>query len=299
MPLPPRFYAPRSRAPRCAGQRPGERGYARVAAVAGIAVMAIMAMTIATFTQAKIATLEAENSQARLSAAADAGVLIAVNGLLRKTTGNTWPIDGTLRRGSFSGVPLDIVVEDERGKIMLNRIDEENVNWLLESMGLSGDQLAIARDSFLDWVDNDDEPRDFGAEQEWYAASRRKPPNAGMLSVDELAEIRGWTPQMVARIAPIATVDSGEFPFEAGTATPLAIKVMTDGEDNSLAILERQREMNGQKVALEFSDPKRLVNRALTIKVVAKGSGGARATRRALVFLTGKPSRPYYTLWAL
>ena len=278
-----------------------ERGYAMVAVVAGIAVMAAMAVTFAQYAATRIDTLDAETTRAQLSAAADAGVAIALDGLVNKgSTAQRWPIDGQTRHTTFAGVPLDITVEDERGKIMLNQIDEENIVWLLQSLGLDGDRLDLARDSFLDWIDQDDTARPNGAESEYYQPRNLMARNDGPHSVDEMADIRGFTPDMIDRFRAIATVDSGTDggSFEPRTASPLAIKVMTDGRDDSIDIINRKRAMDGQRVAIDFDDASAFQKRPLTVIAVARGAHGAMARRRALVVITDGARSAYSLKWA-
>ena len=64
------------------------------------------------------------------------------------------------------------------------------------------DQLPNAEeiaDAILDWLDEDDEPREFGAESDYYASlpTPYRCKNGPMDSVDELLLIRGITPQML------------------------------------------------------------------------------------------------------
>lgn len=272
-------------------------GYAMVAVVAGIGAMAAMAATLVQSNVSRIGTVSAEAAQARLSAAADAGLQIALQGLLSNGVAHKWSIDGRTQTRTFNGVPLSIRVQDERGKVMLNRIDEENIGWLLEALGLEGTRLEIARDSFMDWTDQDDDAHANGAESEYYMARGITPRNDAPRSVEELADIRGFTPDLVRKIASVATVDAGSGAFEARFADPLAIRVMTDGRADSPEILERRREMAGQRVAIALNDPDMWKNRMVTIIATAQGADGARAMRRMVVELTGAERPRYIVRW--
>lgn len=274
-----------------------ERGYAMVAVVAGIGIMAAIAAGLAQFTATRLGTLEAEDERARLSAAADAGVGIALGNLTKSSLGARWAIDGRVYHASFGGIPLDMRIEDERGKIMLDQMDEENFGWLLDAMGITGEQAAVLKDSFGDWIDQDDEARPNGAESEYYGERNLAARNGAPLSVEELAEVRGFTPALVARIARIATVGIPGG-FDKRYAAPLAIQVMLDGRADSPEVLERQKELAGQVVALPLDEPDAWKNRAVTIQVIARGRGNAVARREALVVLTGSPRRPYDIRWA-
>ncbi|WP_298191367.1 type II secretion system protein GspK [Novosphingobium sp.] len=280
-------------------QRPGprERGYAMLAVVAGIGVMAAVAAGAAAFTATRLDTLEAETTRARLIAAADAGVEIALANLTRPGLASRWAIDGRTYNESWGGVPVAIRIEDEAGKIMINRIDGENIGWLMSALGLPQAQVETLRDSFDDWIDQDDEPRANGAETDTYLprgfASRNGPPQ----SVEELGDIRGFTPALVERIARVATVEVNGTSFDKRYADPLAIQVMNDGDRNSPDVIERQREIAGQRPALAINDPADWSGRVVTIIAVARGSGSAQAQRRVVVEITGKPRQPYVLRW--
>jgi general secretion pathway protein K len=272
--------------------RPGEGGYAMVAAVAGIAVMAMIAATLVQFTSQSVNTFAAETARAKALAATDAGVQIALGGLLRQASGGGF-IDGQVHRLRFATANIEIRVEDERGKIMLNRIDEENIVWLLEALGVQGDRLAVARDSFLDWIDQDEIERPDGAESDYYAPRGIKPRNDGPHTIDEMSEIRGFTPDLVERFRRLSTVDSGNFAFDPRFAHPLSIAVMTDGQFDSPAILERKRELAGQRTAISLDSVKDMTGRVVTIVATAKIDNGGTATRRVIVELTGSSRAPY------
>ena len=277
--------------------RPNERGYAMLAVVAGIGVMAAVAAGAASSTAARLDTLEAETTNARLSAAADAGVEIALANLTRPGLAARWSIDRRVYEESFGGVPVAIRIEDEAGKIMINRIDGENIGWLIAALGLPQNQVETLRDSFDDWIDQDDEPRANGAETDFYLprgiAARNGPPQ----SVEELGDIRGFTPALVERIARIATVEVNGTAFDKRYADPLAIQVMNDGDANSPDVIERQREVSGQRPAFSITDPADWSGRVVTIIAVARAPGGAETRRRVVAELTGKPRQPYILRW--
>ena len=274
-----------------------DRGYAMLAVVAGIGVMAAVAAGAASSTAARLDTLEAETTNARLSAAADAGVEIALANLTCPGLATRWSIDGRTYNETFNQVPVAIRIEDEAGKIMINRIDGENIGWLMTSLGLPQSEVNVLRDSFDDWIDQDDSPRANGAEGRAYFPRGYGARNGPPQSVEELGDIRGFTPALVGRIARIATVEVNGAAFDKRYADPLAIQVMNDGDGNSPAVIERRREIAGQRPAFAITDPADWSGRVVTVIAVARGPGGAQAQRRVVVQLTGKPREPYVLRW--
>lgn len=76
-------------------------------------------------------------------------------------------------------------------------VDSENIAVSL-LMGLPGMTADVA-DAILDWIDEDSEPRELGAEQEYYTtlATPYSPPNGPLQSVEELLLVRGITPTLM------------------------------------------------------------------------------------------------------
>lgn len=271
----------------------GEDGYALVAAVASIAVFAAMALAILSATRAAIVTGVAEVGQARAAAAADAGIALGLSGLLASDSAARWVVDGPPRTIDFAGTRIAVRIEDERGKIPLNLVDEAIATRLLTAVGLDGDALRIARDSLLDWLDGDDAKRPFGAEEAFYAPLGYRPRNGAMASVGELRRVRGFDPAIVRRLLPLLTVNFGRGNFEPSHATPEAIEIML-GAEGAVDAIERRRELAGQRVAFEATRVTAdLVAHPLMISVIATTSDGARAERHEVIELTGSLLRPY------
>ncbi len=272
---------------------PGEQGYALIAAVAAIAVFGALALAITTATRISIAGGTGEQTRARADAAADAGVAIALQGLVSGDNETLALIGGRSRRFEFAGSHVSIRITDERGKIPLNHIEDDTATQMLEQAGLSGERLAVARDSLLDWIDDDDQPRANGAEAAEYAPLGIAPRNGGLLSVDELARIRGFTPALVKQLRPYVTVDAGAQPFDPTHAQPQALAVMSWAGADSPEVIERQRELAGQRVALEIVRPNAIFGHPLTIAVDADAAGGGHAHHEVVVVVTGRPAQPY------
>jgi general secretion pathway protein K len=272
----------------------GEQGYALVAAVASIVVFAAMALAILSTTRAAIATGSAEVGQARAAAAADAGVAIALSGLLATDPDRRWHLEAPAHVVEFAGARVSIRVEDERGKVPLNLLDEEMATRLLEKFGYDGDALKTARDSLLDWLDSDDNPRAYGAESAFYAPLGYRPRNGALASVGELRRVRGFDAGVVARMSPYLTVNFGRGNFEPRHADPIAIEIV-QGDEGAAEAIDRARELAGQRVALDASNANRedLTAHPLMISVVAQYPDGARAERHQVIELTGSALRPY------
>jgi len=273
--------------------RAGEEGYALVAAVASIAVFAAMALLVLSATRMGIEDARAEQGRLQAGAAADAGIAIALSNLLANDDVQRWTADARVRRLTFGQAALRIRVVDERGKVPIGAMNEGQATRLLEQAGLSGDRLLIARDSLLDWIDNDRDTRPFGAEADYYQAAGVVPPGSTLTSVEELGLIRGFDAATVARLKPFVTVFTIMSGFDDKYADPRAIAVMSKAGAGDPTAIQRSRERAGQRTALAFVSTGDLFNRPLSIEVDADLPDGAHARRHAVVELTGASARPY------
>lgn len=94
-------------------------------------------------------------------------------------------------------------LENESAKLNLNSLvaegaDEDNDEARERLMELPGMTESIA-DAILDWLDEDDVPREFGAEESYYLSldSAYEPRNGPIAALDELLLVRGVTSELL------------------------------------------------------------------------------------------------------
>lgn len=269
-----------------------ERGYALVAAVASVAVFAAIALAVIRATQIDIVKGGGEISSARARLAAEAGMATALHGLINRDPATLALLDGRTQGLDFGGVRLKIALIDERGKVALNAIEAPAIDRMLSEAGMDLAQTEVARDSLLDWIDEDDEARPGGAEAPYYAKRGIAPRNSGLLTIDELGAIRGFSPQVIARLRPFVTVQPGAVPFSPRYASPQALNAYGNS-GGAVTEIERQREATGQRTAIAFADQAPLIGRPITISVDAAMADGAHHHSDAVVEMSGKPAHPY------
>ena len=127
------------------------------------------------------------------------GVLVT-QGATPRTCGRFTIVAPRIDEGGAGGVRFGL--EDESTKLNLNilaALDQKvpgSGRQIL--MGLPGMTEDIA-DAILDWIDQDDEPREFGAEIETYSATEPgyAPRNGPLTTVEELLLVRGVTPTLL------------------------------------------------------------------------------------------------------
>jgi general secretion pathway protein K len=194
----------------------------------------------------------------------------------------------------FDGIPLTITIEDERGKIPLNGINEDQARDMFAMAGASGAQLDTLVDSFEDWLDPDSIRRPNGAEAPDYLALGYKPRNGGYHTTDELRLLHGMTDAMFAQIAPAVTVFFGESGgFSETTAQPFALAVIGEIKPDSPQMKTRQDQIAGVVPPVQVANVLSLVGRTLTVRVEAK-LNGADVKRAAIVEWTNNKADPYW-----
>lgn len=271
-----------------------ESGYAMLAAIFAMAVLALMSLSLIDTGRGITLGVQAEAERAHLAAAADAGLAHAVVQLGDGNRAQRWSIDGRPRNVRFAGTDLVITVEDERGKLPLNQLADEQARALFEELGASDRTLDNQAESLLDWLDDDDETRSNGAEANYYRPLRIIPRNGELRSVEELMLVRGMTPQVLQKLRGKAAAGRNQGTgFDDRFATPLALSVMSGSGPNSPAVIARERELAGQRVAIDLAEGETLVGRPLTVRVVAARPGGGRFERATLIELTGRRDTPY------
>ncbi len=271
-----------------------ERGFAMIAAIVGVAAFGFIAFEIMAQDRGVLAEVRGEAEQAQLVAACDAGLYMAISNLATTDLTQRWGIDGHARVVPFGAMTLTITVEDERGKVPLNGIIEEEVRQLFAAAGATGTQLDQVTGAFEDWQDSDNSARPNGAEAPAYASLGYKPRNAAFRTIGELRMIKGMTDTLYAQVAPAVTVFFGESGgFAESTAQPLALQVLGDVAANSPEVIERERELAGQVPPPTSGTKVSLIGRTLTVRVEAR-RGATYLKRTAIVELTGSTATPYW-----
>jgi general secretion pathway protein K len=274
--------------------RKRDEGYAMLAAILGIAAFSYVSFEVIAENRGIISEAQAESERARLKAACDAGLEAAAAGLASKDKRQQWLIDGISRQFMFDDVALTITIEDERGKVPLNGINEDQVRELFQAAGATTSQLSTLVDSYEDWIDPDGERRQNGAEADQYASYGYKPRNGSFHTLSELRLLKGMNDAIYAQVAPAATVFFGESGgFSEDTSQVLALQALSEVGSNSPDIIRRQQELNGLRPANDVKNPPYLIARTLTVKVDAKRAG-AEMKRAAIVELTGNSQQPVW-----
>ncbi len=275
--------------------RDRDSGYALVAAVAAVAAFAYVAFQVLAADRGEIITVAARAEQAKLSAAADAGIMIAVHGLGADDPNDRWPIDGSARHVDFNGVDLTIEVRDERGKAPLAGLSDTQARALFQGAGASGERLDALVDEFRDWQTQAfTDPRKVTA-PDMNTAPGLQPRHGPFRTIGELMGLKDMNATLYDQIAPaVTTFFEEDGPFEPKNALPLAIETMNAEDLPSQDQGAAESGFAAQQPDEVIVDD-HLVGRTLTVQVLASdGGAGARSHRMAIVELTGAKTQPYW-----
>lgn len=290
--------------------RPGDRGFALVAVLAATLLLAVIAQSFVTQarTDATIARNVKDNAQAR--ALADGALYRAVAMLLRDRSQWNFEPDGRAFAIPAAGAAITVAIQDEGGKIDLNRARAELLEALFLSVGVDADKTAALTDAVADWRDRDDQKRLHGAEDDDYRdADRSHGAKDGAFDmVQELALVLGVSPALFAAVEPTLTVHSGKAGVNARVAPRPVLLALAQGtgalaqgtEEKISTFLENrdQSDPDAGQAGLDFS-PRLLSNSngtSFTIRAAARLHNGAVFVRDAAVRISPAATPPYTIL---
>ena len=107
------------------------------------------------------------------------------------------PLDLGRVEGEFGGGHYLVEIQDESGKVDLNRVSEEQLRTLVTATGIPPHDADVITDSIMDWRDEDNAHRMNGAEDEYYQTldPPYTPKNGAIDATEEILLIRGVTPE--------------------------------------------------------------------------------------------------------
>lgn len=217
------------------------RDHRGIALISVLWVLTLLSLIAASFmrttrTEINLAYNLVENAKAE--ALADAGVHRVMWSLLQPYENGGWQIDGTPYVWRYNGGQVVISVQDEYGKIDLNRADATALRGLLSAIDLplpeggaaklSLDEIDALTDAILDFRDPDDLTRLNGAEDADYRAAGLEwdAKDGFFASETELYQVIGMTPAIYEAIRPAVTVHSRRARINANTAPELVRRAL-------------------------------------------------------------------------
>nr|WP_091338390.1 type II secretion system protein GspK [Frateuria terrea] len=230
-------------------------------------------------------------AQTQAHYAAEAGLSRAIYGLQDPRLQERWLADGRPYTFRFDGFTVHVSAVDEGGKVDLNSASPLVLQGLFRAAGLRPDAAQRMAAAVVDW-------RDFNVSRQVgldvYAANGYKPRHAPFLSIEELQQVAGMTPDLYRRIAGVITIWSGRESPDPNTAQPLALASIPGMTPERAAQVLAARRNTRPGVAGLFAGN----GVTHSIRSEATMADGTRAVLRATVRLQGvRPgAQPYAVL---
>jgi general secretion pathway protein K len=286
-----------------------ECGFALLLVIWILALLAVIAAGIAADSRSALTVAQSRMELARARSLAEAGVTLAIAGLIVPDPALRWRADGSSRTVLYGSGTIAITVQDEGGKIDLNRAPMELIAGLLDELGVAS---ADGRDALLRGI----------ADQRTAASDRAPASDAGIgilprrrrsatstdaafATVSELRQLGGVTRSAYDRIRPFVTVYSQAVTINPQTA-PREVLAAVPGVTSQTVdfyIAAREAHPAGQPTAdllsLGAAATKYLAANELgtvTITATAEIETGISFGREAVVALAGASEGPFTIL---
>jgi general secretion pathway protein K len=217
-----------------------------------------------------------------------------------------WNADGSSREWIYRDTTVTITMQDETGRIDINRANDALLRGLFLSQGLVEEDALKLVDAIADWRDADAQKRLRGAEAPDYTAAglNYAPANALFQSVEELKLVLGMTPELYTRIAPLITVYSGQPGINEQIASRDVLRALPNVNDEQIDDYLTRRDL-ARALRQPIPNFQQNIFRSLSnnftptrIRADAVFPDGNRFVREVVVRRYTDPKRPYaYLSW--
>lgn len=250
-------------------------------------VLALLGVIAASFLrETRTATLIARNltENAKAEALADAGVERAMLGLLDADRKTAWRADGRSYELRLGEGIVRIRLEDEAGKIDVNRAPGRILQRLFVAVGIGDEEARALVDAILT-ARRQVSPEAGGdvATSVVSEGSERQPFDR----LDGLSRLPGMRPDIVAQLAPYLTVYSGREQYDAAVAPPLLRQILPE------AVASPAEADATDRVAGAGPSEGSII--VLVLAEAATATGGEFA-REAVLQRTDDPAKPFRVL---
>jgi general secretion pathway protein K len=268
-----------------------QRGMALIAVLLVIAILGLAAAAFLRTSRTGIDVVRGLAEDAKAEALADAGVDWALFNFLSAGSGGEGRATSPGGMLSLAGGTVTVTVEDEAGKIDLNRSSEALLAALFQSVGQSATSAERLAAAIEDFRDPDHERREGGAEDADYeAASEGQGAKDGpFVTASELLQVMSMTRDLFDRIGPSITVHSPRREVDFGRASPSVLNALglLPGEElKRLAAARGTQPMNSS-----IADAT-----VISVRAKATSASGARFVRLAILRRTQSLTQPFEVL---
>lgn len=271
------------------------RGMALLSVLWAISLLSLVAAIVLSSTVASRRDVHKTLQQAKWEALNEAGLNLAVLGLLNSNPNARWRVDGVPRQVTFDGQALRIAITDEYGRIDINAADSSTLRRVFAWAGLPGSAAESLTDRVLDWRDADTMRQPSGAEADDYRAAGigHVPRDGPFQTTDEIKLVMGMSEAAYERLAPLLTVYSHKAMVNPYTSSPAAREALSSGAGQAASLAQTGDAIANGVVAPGIS----LANWPLRVRVDVMNGDAVAASMEAVIRLTNEPSRPVLVQW--
>jgi general secretion pathway protein K len=253
-------------------------------------VLILLGLIAASFLrETRLGTNLARNitENAKAEALAEAGIQRAMLGLLDPDPATRWRANGTPYDFAFSDGMVVVRIEDEGGKVDLNRAPGPILLALLEAVGVSPEKAYALADAIYDFRDEDHERRTAGAEDPDYLAAglQAGAKDAPFDDTEELMQALGMTREIHAAIRPYVTVYSRRSRINLLTAPEFVLRAIPNLKPEQLEKILADR-LDSARLDRAWAD-------VVTVRAEAVTRGGGAFIREAVMTQSGEPQQPF------
>jgi general secretion pathway protein K len=243
-------------------------------------VTILASVSVAALALTRNTALFSKTAEAELQAEglADAAVYLAINDLCNPATRGAVPVAGQKRTMRIAEHEVAVSVQDELGKIDINRAPVEFIASLLSQHGLADSEADKA-------IAHIEERR---AALNGAARSGIEP----FRSLEDLRDVQGVTTEVYERIEPAVTLYSQSAAVSPALAPVEVLRVLPGFDEQKIEEVLSARAAESETPAANVTGQTSLEGHAFTIKAAAR-IGRNLFVRHAVVRITGSFQKPY------
>lgn len=270
-----------------------------------LALLAVLAASVAAEWRSATVIARSRLDVARARSLADAGIALAVAGLLESDPAAQWRADGAAVSVDYGGAAISVVVQDEGGKVDLNNAPIELIAGLLVEFGASAAEVSAVTSGIVD------RRREFATRSSatngrfLFLTRSYSADVSGQAFADpsELRLIPGMSRRTFDQIQPYVTVFSGTPTINPTTASAAVLRSIPEMDPQVVeGYLASRGQAGGDRPLLPRANRYLGIGDLHAASVVARVSTatGASFAREAIVMISPSfPLQPYRIMrWA-
>ena len=214
-----------------------QKGVALILVLWVLSILMLMAGSFTKTMRRESAGVMNIKANAQAVTQAQAGVSLAQAMMLHEDENKRWRVDGSVYEIETENATLQIRILSETGKIDINSVTSQLLHQVLLHAPLETKAAQELENAILDWRDDDENTRPFGAEKPEYKAAKLNyaPRNKPFRSLEELQLVRGMTADVFEWMQPIFTVyAAGQTEVELNLAARDVLNVLPEIDVNLL-----------------------------------------------------------------